>query len=327
MSIVNEIKYPVKKEMEAFEKAFSVSMKSNNRLLDVIVKYLLKRKGKRIRPLLVFLTAKLINEKDISSDTTMRAAVLIELLHTATLVHDDVVDNSYQRRGFFSLNALWKNKISVLIGDFLLAKGLLLAVDHKEYELLQIVSRATKEMSEGELMQMENARKLEVDEEKYFSVIRKKTASFIAACCELGAYSAKANEEIIEKMSLFGEYIGIAFQIKDDLFDYENNKNTGKSNGTDIKESMMTLPLIHILKTIPHSEKRSLIRKIKRKNNTQSDLLDIIATVKKYGGIAYAKKIMNEYKDKAMAILDEFEDCTYKTSLKKLVIYTVERTK
>ncbi len=326
MNIINEIKYPVKKEMEDFEKEFSKSMKSNKPLLDIVVKYILKGRGKRVRPLLVFLTTKLINE-EAPYDATMRAAVLIELIHTATLIHDDVVDNAYQRRGFFSLNALWKNKISVLVGDFLLAKGLLLTVDHKEYELLHIVSDAIKEMSEGELMQMENARKLEMDEEKYFSVIRKKTASFIAACCELGAHASGGSEDMLKKMKQFGEYVGIAFQIKDDLFDYENNKNTGKSNGTDIKESMMTLPLIHILKKLSHAEKKSLLKKIKSKKNNPTHLQKIIATVKQYGGIDYTKSVMFEYRDKAMQILADFDDNPYKTSLEKLVNFTVERNK
>ena len=259
---VKEIKAPVAKEMAEFELKFRSSMKSSVSLLDKITNYIIKRKGKQMRPLFVFLSAKICGEMN---DSTYRAASLIELLHTATLVHDDVVDDSNERRGFFSINALWKNKIAVLVGDFLLSKGLLLSIENKDYQLLGIVSDAVREMSEGELLQIEKARKLDITEDIYFEIIRKKTATLIAACCAMGAQSVKAAKKDVAKMRKFGELIGMAFQIKDDLFDYGEEK-IGKPTGIDIKEQKMTLPLIYTINNVSEKEKRWLINSIKNHN-------------------------------------------------------------
>ena len=253
---LQEIKKPIQSYMAEFEIRFRESMRSDAALLDKIMHYIVKRKGKQIRPMFELLSAGICGE---IGDSTFRGASLIELLHTATLVHDDVVDDSYERRGFFSVNALWKNKIAVLVGDYLLSKGLLLSVDHKEFALLQIVSNAVREMSEGELLQIEKARRLDITEEVYFDIIRGKTASLIASCCAVGASSAGADEETVERMRKLGETIGIAFQIKDDLFDYQLHNKTGKPSGIDIKESKMTLPLIHALSTTDRSTRRGII--------------------------------------------------------------------
>jgi octaprenyl-diphosphate synthase len=319
---VDQIKAPVAKEMEEFEIKFKSSMKSTVPLLDKITRYIVKRKGKQLRPMFVFLSAKVCGEMN---ESTYRAASLIELLHTATLVHDDVVDDSNERRGFFSVNALWKNKIAVLVGDFLLSRGLLLSVDNKDFHLLGLVSDAVREMSEGELLQIEKARKLDIDERVYYEIIRKKTASLIASCCACGAASVTSDNTTIEKMASFGEAVGIAFQIKDDLFDYGDGSNIGKPTGIDIKEKKMTLPLIYALNKASFFEKRRVINIVKNNNNDPKKVAEVIDFVIKSGGIQYAEKQMNEYKEKALAILAGFNDSPSRTSLAELVKYTTER--
>lgn len=319
---VNEIKAPIAKEMEEFELKFKSSMKSSVPLLDKITHYIIKRKGKQLRPMFVFLSAKVCGEMN---DSTYRAASLIELLHTATLVHDDVVDDSNERRGFFSVNALWKNKIAVLVGDFLLSRGLLLSIDNKDFHLLGLVSNAVREMSEGELLQIEKARKLDIDESVYYDIIRKKTASLIASCCACGAASVTSDEKVIEKMKSFGEAVGIAFQIKDDLFDYGDGSNIGKPTGIDIKEKKMTLPLIYALNNASFSDKRKIIHIVKNNNNDPKKVAEVIDFVVKSGGIEYAEKEMNKYKIKALEILSAFPDSPAKNALDGLVKYTTER--
>ena len=319
---LNQIKAPIAKVMDEFERKFRSSMKSSVPLLDRITYYIVKRKGKQMRPMFVFLSAGLCGNLN---ETSHRAATLIELLHTATLVHDDVVDESNERRGFFSLNALWKNKIAVLVGDYLLSKGLLLSVEHKDFDLLKIVSEAVRVMSEGELMQIEKARKLDISEEVYFEIIRQKTASLIASCCAGGASSAGASESVVQLMHQFGEAIGIAFQIKDDLFDYGPSGVIGKPTGIDIKESKMTLPLIYSLNKANYSDKKKIVNIIKNHNTEDKKVKLVIDFVKDSGGIEYAEKKMNEYKEKAFVLLDEFPDSQFKTSLKELVRFTTER--
>jgi len=324
MSRLNEIKKPVQEHLELFETKFRASMKSNVPLLDIITRYIIKRKGKQMRPMFVFLSADIIGT---IGDSTYIAASMIELLHTATLVHDDVVDDSNERRGFFSINALWKNKVAVLVGDYLLSKGLLLSLANDEFQLLKLVSEATREMSEGELLQIEKARKLDVDEAIYFEIIRKKTASLIASCCAAGAASVGSNESAIQKMKLFGEKVGIAFQIKDDLFDFESSNKTGKPNGIDIKEQKMTLPLIYLLNHSNRSEKRKIVNIIKNHNNNPEKVKFVIDHVNQSGGIEYARQKMKIYHDEAIHILDEFPESPSKNSLKELVDYTIERKK
>ncbi len=319
---VNEIKAPVAKEMLEFEVKFKTSMKSSVSLLDKITNYIVKRKGKQMRPMFVFLSAKVCGEMN---ESTYRAAALIELLHTATLVHDDVVDDSNERRGFFSVNALWKNKIAVLVGDFLLSRGLLLSIENKDFHLLGLVSNAVREMSEGELLQIEKARKLDINEEVYFDIIRKKTASLISSCCACGAASVTTNEKTIEQMRAFGEAVGIAFQIKDDLFDYGDGSNIGKPTGIDIKEKKMTLPLIYTLNHASFFDKRKIINIVKNNNNNPKKVAEVIDFVIKSGGIQYAESRMNEYKNKALEILSTFPDSPSKISLAELVKYTTER--
>ncbi len=322
-STVEQIKAPVAQELELFEGKFRDSMKSSVPLLDKITAYIVKRKGKQLRPMFVFLSAKMCGELN---ESTHRAAALIELLHTATLVHDDVVDDSNMRRGFFSVNALWKNKIAVLVGDYLLSRGLLLSVDNNDFHLLQIVSRAVREMSEGELLQIEKARRLDIQEPVYFEIIRQKTASLIASCCASGAASVTRDETIIKKMHQFGEYTGIAFQIKDDLFDYGSG-DIGKPSGIDIKEKKMTLPLIFALNKVDRSEKRRIINIIKNHNEEPEEVQKVIQFVTTSGGLEYAAEKMNEYKNKALQILDEFPESPARSSLIQLVNFTVERTK
>lgn len=319
---VNEIKAPIENEMAEFELKFKSSMKSSVPLLDKITHYIVKRKGKQLRPMFVFLSAKMVGEMN---DSTYRAASLIELLHTATLVHDDVVDDSNERRGFFSVNALWKNKIAVLVGDFLLSRGLLLSVDNKDYHLLGLVSNAVREMSEGELLQIEKARRLDIDEGVYFDIIRKKTASLIASCCACGAASVTSDEKVIEQMRAFGEAVGIAFQIKDDLFDYGDGSNIGKPTGIDIKEKKMTLPLIFALNNASYFEKRRIINIVKNNNNNPKKVAEVIDFVIKSGGIQYAESKMNEYKNVALNLLTQFSENPSRTSLEGLVKYTTER--
>lgn len=321
---LNEIKFPVKEELKKFEKQFKSSMKSSVPLLDKVTRFIIKRKGKQMRPIYVFLSANICGG---ISEKTYRAASLIELLHTATLVHDDVVDDSNERRGFFSLNALWKNKIAVLVGDYLLSKGLLIALKNKDFSLLEIVSDAVKEMSEGELLQIEKARKLNIKESIYFDIIRKKTASLIASCCATGAASAGTDKKTIEKMHLFGEYVGISFQIKDDIFDYEKSNETGKPSAIDIKEQKMTLPLIYMLDNATFPEKRKIINIIKNHNKDMEKVAEVIRKVNESGGMEYAKNKMLEYREKALTLLNDFPDSPSKNSLKELVIYTTERKK
>jgi octaprenyl-diphosphate synthase len=319
---LQEIKAPISDHLCQFERSFRDSMKSRVPLLDIITRYILKRKGKQIRPLFVFLSAGLNGG---ITEQTYRAASMIELLHTATLIHDDVVDNSYQRRGFFSLNALWGNKISVLVGDFLLSKGLLLATENGDFELLKTVAEATREMSEGELLQIEKARRLDIDEEVYFEVIRKKTATLIASCCAAGALSAGADPTVSRSMYSIGENIGIAFQIRDDLFDYGKSKETGKPNGIDIKERKMTLPLIYALRNSDASERRRAIRTVKSKKQDPGRVMDVITLVHSSGGMDYARTKMLEYRDKAISGLNTYPDSPYKDSLQKLINFTIDR--
>ena len=299
-------------------------MKSDVALLNKITHYIIKRKGKQLRPIFVFLSAKICGE---TNESTYRAAALIELLHTATLVHDDVVDDSQERRGFFSLNALWKNKIAVLVGDFLLSKGLIFSMQNKDYHLLEIVANAVKEMSEGELLQIEKARKLDIEEPIYFDIIRQKTASLIASCCACGAASTGADEETIEKMRALGELIGIAFQIRDDLFDYELDGDIGKPTGIDIKEKKLTLPLIHALLQANSSDRRMIINIVKNHNENREKVKQVIDYVVQSGGIEYAAMRMNEYKDKALTLLRTLPENESRDSLEELITYTIARTK
>jgi octaprenyl-diphosphate synthase len=324
MSQIDQIKIPVKEEMAAFEPKFRQFMASKVSLLDRITYYIIKRKGKQLRPMLVFLTAKMLSE---INESTHRGAALVELMHTATLVHDDVVDDSDKRRGFFSINALWKNKIAVLVGDYLLSKVLLLSVENEEFELLKIVSTAVREMSEGELLQIEKARKLDIDEAIYFEIIRKKTASLISSCCGVGASSVGANDETVKKMRTFGELLGIAFQIKDDLFDYQLSNRSGKPSGIDIKEQKMTLPLIYALNNSSSSDKRFMMTVVKRHNKNRKKVEKVMVMVKDLGGIEYAKKRMMAYQKEAIDLLQDFPDSKAKTSLMELADYVISRSK
>lgn len=324
MSQLEEIKAPIKKEMKAFEPKFRDFMASNVALLDRITYYIYKRKGKQLRPMLVFLSAKLINN---TTESTYRGAALVELMHTATLVHDDVVDDSAKRRGFFSINALWKNKVAVLVGDYLLSKVLLISVDFEEHKLLKIISNAVRDMSEGELLQIEKARRLDINESVYFDIIKKKTASLIASCCGAGAASVNASEEDIQKMTAFGETLGIAFQIKDDLFDYQITNKSGKPTGIDIKEQKMTLPLIYTLKNANKKDKNYIINVVKRHHHNRAKVEEVMKMVGNSGGIEYAKNKMNDYHNKALKILDSFENSEAKTSLIALTNYVITRNK
>lgn len=321
---LKEIQAPVASEMTEFEKKFRSSMRSKVLLLDKITSYIVKRKGKQMRPLFVFLTAGASG--DSITEATYRGAALIELLHTATLVHDDVIDNSNYRRGFFSVNALWKNKIAVLVGDYLLGKGLLLSLDHGDYELLRIVSNAVKEMSEGELLQNEKSKKLDITEEVYYDVIRQKTASLIQACCKVGASSAGASQEIVDKMSEFGLKVGMAFQIKDDLFDYGSSE-IGKPTGIDIQERKITLPLIYALRNATSSEKSRILKLVKSSGKKTRNVKEVIEFVKNSEGIDYAIGVMQRYYDDALAILEDLPDSEFKKSLSSLVKFTIDRTK
>ncbi len=320
---LKEIKAPIAIEMEQFEKKFRSSMKTKVLLLDKIMTYIVKRKGKQMRPMFVFLSAGTCGP---ISEATYRGASMIELLHTASLVHDDVVDDSNYRRGFFSINALWKNKIAVLVGDYLLSRGLLLSVEHGDFESLRIVSKAMQIMSEGELLQIEKARSLNITEEVYYEVIRQKTASLIAACCAIGASSIDDNEDQAEKMRQFGEKVGMAFQIKDDLFDY-GDKEIGKPLGIDIKEKKMTLPLIKTLNDASSSDRSRIIKIVRKHSDNSKKVGEVIDFVKQSGGMEYAQSVMRKYYDEAMAILDTFEDSVYKKSLAQHVQYTIERSK
>ncbi len=323
MKTVEQIKLPIVNEMERFEEKFKESMISNVPLLNRITHYIVRRKGKQMRPMFVFLVAKMVSDGDFN-ERTYRGASVIELIHTATLVHDDVVDDSNRRRGFFSLNALWKNKIAVLVGDFLLSKGLLLSIDNDDFDLLKLISVAVREMSEGELLQIEKARKLDITEDIYFDIIRQKTATLIAACCGIGAASVGGNEVEVEKMRKFGELIGIAFQIKDDLFDYTDAK-IGKPTGIDIKEQKMTLPLIFTLNNCDVKERKWLINSVKNHNKDKKRVREIIAFVKEKGGIEYTTSKMESYQQQALEILNTYPDSEYKNSLQLMVDYVIDR--
>jgi octaprenyl-diphosphate synthase len=324
VDIVDQIKAPITTHMDEFEIKFKQSMKSSVPLLNKITGYIVKRKGKQIRPMFVFLSAQCVGE---INESTYRAASLIELLHTATLVHDDVVDDSNERRGFFSVNALWKNKIAVLIGDFLLSSGLLLSIDNGDFHLLKIVSNAVREMSEGELLQIEKARKLDISEGIYFEIIRKKTATLIAACCAAGVASLTDDKKVIDQFLDFGINTGIAFQIKDDLFDFGDDTSIGKPTGIDIKEKKMTLPLIYALNNCTWLEKRKVINIIKNHNDDPKKVAEVVSFVHQKGGIEYAETIMQQYKEKALACLETVKDSPSKKSLIQLVNYSIERKK
>jgi octaprenyl-diphosphate synthase len=318
---LEDIKAPVAREMEEFEPKFRASMKTHVLLLDKIMGYIVKRKGKQMRPMFVFLTAGVCGK---INESTYRGASLIELLHTASLVHDDVVDEANYRRGFFSVNALWKNKIAVLVGDFLLARGLILSVENKDFHLLSIVTNAVREMSEGELLQFEKSRKLDITEEVYYEIIRRKTASLISSCCAVGASSSGATDDSVHKMKVFGEKIGMAFQIKDDLFDYGEDE-IGKPLGIDIKEKKMTLPLIHALSKTGWLEKRKILSIVKNESSKPKKVKEVIDFVKASGGIEYANKAMNRFREEALQILNGFPESRYKESLIQLVQFTIER--
>jgi octaprenyl-diphosphate synthase len=322
---LKQIQAPIANEMIIFEDKFKNYMKSNVFLLDKITTYIVKRKGKQIRPMFIFLVAKLCNQGQVN-ERTYRGAALIELLHTATLVHDDVVDESNYRRGFFSVNALWKNKIAVLVGDYLLSRGLLLSIDNDDFDLLKLVSTAVREMSEGELLQIEKARLLDIKEADYYQIIRQKTASLITSCCAVGASSVGADAETIKKFSLLGEKIGIAFQIKDDLFDY-GTQEIGKPLGIDIKEKKMTLPLIYALNQSTWLEKNRVINIVKNQSDKPKKVQEVIQFVINAGGLKYANEAMERFKTEALQILDSFPQTEFQTSLRDLIQFTIDRDK
>ena len=320
---LHNIKGPIEQELKQFETHFRESMRSQVPLLDKITYYIVRRKGKQVRPMFVFLSAKLCGT---ISDSTFAAASLVELLHTATLVHDDVVDDAYERRSFFSINALWKNKIAVLVGDYLFSQGMLLALKNKEFRLLEIVSDAVKAMSEGELLQIEKARRLDIEESVYYEIIRQKTASLIGAACSAGAASSTADESIIERMRLFGEKIGIAFQIRDDLFDFGSD-DVGKPLGIDIKEKKMTLPLIFALEKAAPSERREVIRTIRRHSNQPEKVKQVIEFVQRSGGLDYARQAMYDYRKAAFELLYTFPPSPVRQALEDLVVFVTDRKK
>ena len=323
MKIVEQIKQPIAYEMELFEQKFQLSMSSQVALLNRITHYIVNRKGKQMRPMFVFLVAKMVSNGEIS-ERTYRGASVIELIHTASLVHDDIVDDSNRRRGFFSINALWKNKIAVLVGDYLLSKGMLVCIDNNDFDLLKIISVAVREIVEGELLQIEKARKLDITEDVYYDIIRQKTATLIAACCSLGAASVKPNSPDVETMRKFGELIGMAFQIKDDLFDYTEDK-IGKPTGIDIKEQKMTLPLIHVLNNTSKEKKKWLINSVKNHNKDKKRVKEVIAFVKNNSGLEYAESKMVVFKDKALALLEKYPESEFKSSLVLMVNYVIDR--
>lgn len=323
-TLIQEIQSPIAEDIKHFEAKFRDSMKSRVMLLDTIMSYIVKRKGKQLRPMFVFLMARLCGGVNESSH---RGAALIELLHTATLVHDDVVDDANYRRGFFSINALWKNKIAVLVGDYLLSRGLLLSINNGDFEMLRIVSDAVREMSEGELLQIEKARNLNITEEIYYDIIRQKTASLIASCCGVGAASATTDKEIVDRAKIFGEKVGMAFQIKDDLFDYTSADIIGKPVGIDIKERKMTLPVIHALGKASRSERNRIVNIIKNESHKPKKVSEVIDFVKASGGIEYAQEAMVRFRNEAFDLLNQFPDSEYREALQKLVNYTIEREK
>lgn len=324
MSFLSEIRKPVEKEMDEFESFFNRNMKSDIPLLKIILNYILRRKGKQMRPLLVFLTAGLNGR---ISQSTYIAATMIELLHTASLVHDDVVDDAHERRGALSVKALWNSKIAVLVGDYMLSKGLLISVENGRYDMLEIISEAVKSMAEGELLQLQKARKQNIKEEDYFKIIISKTAALIAACTATGARSVTEDNDTIQIMKDLGENIGIAFQIRDDLLDYESNGLTGKTIGNDIKERKITLPLIHALELASSSQKRQILSVVKSRKKTKNEINEVIQFVTASGGLEYTENKMNLYRDKALAILDSYPDSEIKDSLKRFVNYTTSRNK
>lgn len=327
MKITEQIKEPITHEMELFEKKFQEAMSSKVALLNRITHYIVNRKGKQMRPMFVFLTAKMLSHDNQVNERTYRGASVIELIHTATLVHDDVVDDSNKRRGFFSINALWKNKIAVLVGDYLLSKGLLLSIDNNDFDLLKIISVAVREMSEGELLQIEKARRLDITEDIYYEIIRQKTATLIAACCSLGACSVvPEDKETVEKMRKFGELIGMAFQIKDDLFDYTDDA-IGKPTGIDIKEQKMTLPLIYALNNCTKKEKSWVINSVKNHNKDKKRVREVIQFVKDKNGLVYAEQKMFQFQQEALALIQNFPSSPYKDSLELMVNYVIERKK
>jgi len=321
-NIIEEIKSPINENIKLFEKKFYESMKSGVSLLDKVTRFIVTTKGKQMRPMFVFLCAKLVGE---INEKTYRGASMIELIHTATLVHDDVVDESFKRRNFFSINALWKNKIAVLVGDYLLSKSVLLSADNGDIDLLMVISNTIREMSEGELLQLEKSRKLDITEEVYYEIIRKKTATLISACCEIGVRSNCANDEIISKMKQFGVYTGMAFQIKDDLFDYLSVSMIGKPVGIDIQEKKMTLPLIYTLKNIESKERKYFFDTIRNHNKKPKRVKELVNFVKVSGGLDYAISVMHDFRKKAQNILDTFPDSDIKKSLQLMLNYVIER--
>ena len=321
-NILEEIKNPIRQEMKLFEKKFQESMQSEVFLLDKITRFILKTKGKQIRPMFVFLCAKLVGE---ITEKTYRGASMIELIHTATLVHDDVVDESFKRRGFFSINALWKNKIAVLVGDYLLSKSVIISTENQDFDILAVIYKTIREMSEGELLQLEKSRKLDITEDIYYEIIRKKTATLIAACCEVGAISNNVNVELAQKIRDFGTYTGIAFQIKDDLFDYLKKNATGKPVGIDIKEKKLTLPLIYAMNSVKKDERKYYFNIVKNHSHGTGKVNELMEFVKKSGGISYAEKVMLNYQKKALEILDDFSDNEAKKSLQLMLNYIIKR--
>jgi octaprenyl-diphosphate synthase len=323
MKVVERIKEPIYQEMELFEEKFTQSMYSNVALLNRITHFIVNRKGKQMRPMFVFLVAKLLGEGKVN-ERTYRGAAVIELIHTATLVHDDVVDDSNKRRGFFSINALWKNKIAVLVGDYLLSKGLLLSIENEDFDLLKIISVAVREMSQGELLQIEKARNLDITEKVYYEIIRQKTATLLAACCAIGAQAIDAPPKEVKKMHRFGEILGMAFQIKDDLFDYSEQK-IGKPTGIDIKDQKMTLPLIYTLSVVSKTEKRAMINIIKNHNKDKRKIIQLIVLVKEKGGFDFAISKMQAYRKEALELLFEFPKNQYRDALELMLNYVIER--
>jgi octaprenyl-diphosphate synthase len=321
---LEDIREPVSREMKEFDSRFKSVVSSNIPLLNIVTRFVLRKKGKQMRPLFVFLSSRLTGD---ITESTYTAASLVELMHTATLVHDDVVDESNERRGTFSVNAIWKSKVAVLFGDYLLAQGLLLAVEKKNYDLLEIVSHASREMSEGELLQIQKSRSLNIDMETYYDVIRKKTASLIASCTACGATAGGASQEHVDQAYQMGIRIGMAFQIKDDLFDYQPHGLIGKPTGNDIKDKKFTLPLIYALNQAEPSKRKAIIRKIKNGNRSQHVVNEVVLFVKDMGGIDYAISKMQEYKSSAMDILYSFPDSPSRNALRDLVEYTVSRQK
>jgi octaprenyl-diphosphate synthase len=324
MSAIDRIKQPISEDLAAFESYFRKVMKTNVPLLNIVMRYLLKRKGKQMRPILVFLSARLLGKPNASTHT---AAALIEILHTATLIHDDVVDDSHERRGFFSINAIWKSKVSVLLGDYLLAKGLLLAIGNKEYEILNLVADAVREMSEGELLQIKNSRKLNISKTEYYEIIRKKTATLISCCSSCGAKSVGMPDNIILKMKHFGELLGIAFQIKDDILDYQINSLTGKPVGNDIKERKLTLPLIHALEIAENPERKKVLRILNNPGKDGQEFRLILDFVNRFNGLGFAEDKMNEYASLAIKELESMPESEIKASLHEFVSYAIGRNK